>query len=59
MDLRPEIVQDGLSEVELPSTLLDLKNPTEEYVTNLATQFLNKCDIDTATIIKVRTIRLQ
>ncbi|XP_043274325.1 cingulin-like [Venturia canescens] len=52
MDLRPEIIHNSLSQVGLPSTLEDLQNPTKEYVLNLIKQFLNRCHIDYATIIK-------
>ncbi|KAK1116437.1 hypothetical protein K0M31_019054 [Melipona bicolor] len=52
MDLDIEKIHSILTEANLPSTINDLKNPTEEYIINLITTFLRRFYIDVTAIDK-------
>ena len=53
MDLDIEKIHSILTEASLPSTINDLKNPTEEYIVNLINTFLRRFHIDVSAIDKV------
>ncbi|XP_076760040.1 uncharacterized protein LOC143428792 [Xylocopa sonorina] len=52
MDLEIEKIHNILIEANLPSSINDLKNPTEEFVVNLINAFLRRFHIDVNTIEK-------
>ncbi|XP_043525154.1 probable kinetochore protein nuf2 [Frieseomelitta varia] len=52
MDLDIEKIHSILTEANLPSTINDLKNPTEEYIVNLINTFLRRFYIDVSAIDK-------
>lgn len=53
MDLDIEKIHSILTEANLPSTINNLKNPTEEYIVNLINTFLRRFYIDVSAIDKV------
>lgn len=52
MELELEQIHNILLQANLPSTLSELKNPTEVYVLNLINTFLRRFHIDVDTIVK-------
>lgn len=54
MDSDIEQIHILLNEANLPSSIEDLKNPTEEFVVNLIITFLKRFYIDADAINKVR-----
>lgn len=55
MDLDTEQIHSILTESNLPSSINDLKNPTQEYVINLIDTFLRRFHIDVSVIDKPTT----
>lgn len=53
MDLDIEKIHNILIEANLPSSIKDLKNPTEEFVVNLIETFLRRFHIDVGAIHNV------
>lgn len=56
MDLDIEKIHSILTEANLPSSINDLKNPTEEFIVNLIGTFLRRFHIDVNAIDNVRNI---
>lgn len=56
MDLDIEKIHSILTEANLPSSINDLKNPTEEFIVNLIDTFLRRFHIDVNAIDNVRNI---
>lgn len=54
MDSDIEQIHNIVLDAHLPSSINDLKNPTEEYVVSLITAFLRRFQIDVSVIDKVR-----
>lgn len=54
MDLDLEKIHNILIEANLPSSIKDLKNPTEEFVVKLINTFLKRFHIDFNTFDKVK-----
>lgn len=53
MDPNLNKIHNTLLDAELPSTIEDLKNPTEEYIINLLTRFLQYYSINVHAIKQV------
>lgn len=54
MDLSINKIHHILLDAALPSTIEDLKNPTEDYIMNLLKAFLSQFNIDVNLIYQVR-----
>lgn len=54
MDLSINKIHHILLDAALPSTIEDLKNPTEDYIVNLLKAFLSQFYIDVSLIYQVR-----
>lgn len=54
MDLSVNTIHRILLDASLPSTIEDLKNPTEDYVVNVLTTFLSRFFINMNLIDQVR-----
>lgn len=54
MDLSINKIHHILLDAALPSTIEDLKNPTEDYIVNLLTVFLSRFCIEMNLINQVR-----